>query len=234
MLQQFITEHQLKLVCVTESHLTSEVLSPFVAIPNFTLLRNDVEGTVHKHGVCAYVHEEILVDNVSYPANNVLMFRLLIFNVFIIIVYRPPSYNASQNEQLAILLENITTGKECVVLGDFNLPNVNWHSTDVLPDTSSVPPLEARFLDAFNSVGLVQWVTEPTYPRSGNTLDLLFTTEADCVGKVEVLEPLPGCDHCLVLFEYLWEGEGLSKAEAHHPKFFCGIKANIAIYVKSC
>ena len=62
----------MKLVCVTESHLTSEVSSSFVAIPKFTLLRNDVEGSVHKHGVCAYVHEDILVDNISNPASNVL------------------------------------------------------------------------------------------------------------------------------------------------------------------
>ena len=210
----------MKLVCVTESHLTSEVSSSFVAIPKFTLLRNDVEGSVHKHGVCAYVHEDILVDNISSPASNVLMFQLLTYNVFIIIVYRPPSYNASQNEQLAILIENVTTGKECVVLGDFNLPNICWSSTDELPVASSVPPAEARFLDAVNSVGLVQWVTEPTYPRSGNTLDLLFTTEPDNIGKIEVLEPLPGCDHCPVLFEYLWEGEVPNKVEAQPSKHF--------------
>ena len=42
-----------------------------------------------------------------------------------------------------------------------------------------------------NSVGLIQWVTEPTYPKSGNILDLLFTTEPDHTGKGEIEQPLP-------------------------------------------
>ena len=104
------------------------------------------------------------------------------------------------------------------MLGDFNLPNICWSSTDELPVASSVPPAETRFLDAVNSVCLVQWVTEPTYPRSGNTLDLLFTTEPDYIGKIEVLEPLLGCDHCLFLFEYLWEGKVPKNVEAQPSK----------------
>ena len=216
-LQKFVDRYDLQLVCVTESHLTHEVLSPFVKIPHFNLIRNDVKGTVHKHGVCTYVHENVLTDNVCFPLSNVLMFRLRSFNIHIILVYRPPSYDATQNEKLAVFLEGVTTGKECIILGDFNLPNIHWSTNEHIP-ACSVPPMENRFLEGFNSVGLVQWVTEPTYPSSGNTLDLLFTTQSDCMGKVEVVEPLPACDHCPVLFEYLCDSEDLHEVGSQVSK----------------
>ena len=185
-LRELIRKNNLQLVCVTESHLTSDILSSFIEIPHFMLLRNDVKGPVHKHGVSVYVSNDLPIDGISYPASNVLMFRLISCNIHIILVYRPPSY--SNSEQLASLLENITTGKESIVLGDFNLPNICWKNNEQ-PPTDSVTPTEVRFLEAVNSVGLTQWVTEPTYPRSGNTLDLIFTTEPDCMGKVEVHQP---------------------------------------------
>ena len=206
-MQQLIERKKLQIVCVTESQLTSEILSPFIAIQHFTLLRNDVQGLVRKHGVRAYIHDDILVDCISFPASNVLMFRLLSFNIYIIIVYRPPSYNPLQNEELALMLEDLTTGKESIMVGDFNLPNIHWSSV-AEPPAGSLSPSEARLLEAVNTVGLIQWVTEPTYPRSGNILDLLFTTEPDCIGNVEVLEPLPACDHCPVTFEYVCDGDG--------------------------
>ena len=204
-LSQFVEKHDLQLVCVTESRLTSEILSSFVSIPHFNLLQNDVPGTVHKHGVCAFIHEDLLIDSVSCPVDNVLMFRLLTYNIHVIVVYRPPSYNIQQNDELAHALEGITLGKEGIMLGDFNLPSITWTSADQ-PPLGSVPPSEARLLEVILSTGWTQWVTEPTFPRSGNTLDLLFTMEPDCIGKIEVLEPLPACDHCPVMFEYVCDG----------------------------
>ena len=59
------------------------------------------------------------------------------------------------------------------------------------------------FLDVFILLGLSQWVSEPTFPSSGNTLDLLLTTEHDRVGNVTVVEPLSASDHCPVLFQYV-------------------------------
>ena len=89
-LQKFIQSNDLQLVCVTESHLTSEIMSSIVELPGFVLLRNDVKGQVHKHGVCAFIHEDLPFDSISYPASNVLMFRLIKCDLHIILVYRPP------------------------------------------------------------------------------------------------------------------------------------------------
>ena len=224
-LQKFVQSNDLQLVCVTESHLTSEIMSSIVELPGFVLLRNDVKGQVHKHGVCAFIHEDLPFDSISYPASNVLMFRLIKCDLYIIIVYRPPSYRDSQNDQLALLPENITVGKEAILLGDFNLPNVCWRASDQLP-TGSVSSAENKFLEAVNSVGLIQWVTEPTYPKSGNILDLLFTTEPDCIGKVEIEQPLPACDHCPVIFEYLPSGDMIDEATVQRSQQLAWHKGN--------
>ena len=203
---KFVQDNDLSVICVTESHLTSAISSSFVKLPHFNLFRNDVQGRVHKHGVCAYVHEGILVDCVTSPMRNVLMFRLVKQDVFILVVYRPPSYTVSENEELVHVLHEQVLGKEVIIVGDFNLPNIQWKSVEELP-TDHVPPLESMFLDVFSLSGLTQWVVEPSFPSSGNTLDLLLTSEEDRVGKVLLSPPLPACDHCPVLFDYIFQGD---------------------------
>ena len=44
-----------------------------------------------------------------------------------------------------------------------------------------------------------EWVMEPTFISSGNTLDLFLTLEIDHVGVVKVLAPFPRCGHCPVV-----------------------------------
>ena len=220
----FVEKYNINVLCITESHLTSSVASSFVKVPHFNLLRSDVKGHVHKHGVCAFIHEDILIDKVSYPMSNVLLFRLAKYDVYFLVVYRPPSYTTAENEELAGVLQEQILGKEIIILGDFNLPNIEWTSREI--PSSHVPPLDLMFLDVFTSCGLVQWVSEPTFPKSGNTLDLLLTTEKDRVGRVDIVEPLPACDHCPVLFDYVFEGDhvdivtdGLEKFAWHRGKY---------------
>ena len=64
-------------------------------------------------------------------------------------------------------------------------------------------------------------------PESGNTLDLLLTTKSDWVGEVLIDSPLPACEHCQIVFDYVFEtvnaigsDEGGHKIKAND----CGIK----------
>lgn len=211
-LSNFITENNLSIVGVSESHLTALLSSSFVSIPGYQLLRNDVTGTVCKHGVCAYIHKDILVDQVTTPMKNVLCFRLSKFNVYVVIVYRPPSYNDVQNDELISVLDELSRDREVIIMGDFNLPSITWTTLTCYP-LNHVSSTARDFLELFRSRGLIQWVTLPTYPRSGNTLDLLLTTESDRIGDVSVEPPLPACDHCPVIFDYVFETAGIQADE---------------------
>ena len=65
-------------------------------------------------------------------------------------------------------------------------------------------PLSNLFLSCFNQLGLSQWVKFPTFIPSGNTLDLILTSELDRVGDVFSLPLLPGCHHVPVICDYLF------------------------------
>lgn len=172
-------------------------------IPTFRLFRSDSEGTTYKHGVCAYIHESLLVDKVTAHKPNILSFHLTSYNVYILVIYRPPSSSHLCNKELADFITNFCDGKEVIVVGDFNLPNIDWCDGAGDGTPSTCPPLEKSFLDVFDLLGLTQWIREPTYPRSGNTLDLILTSDPDRVSQVYVSSPLPGCDHCPTLLDYV-------------------------------
>ena len=204
------------MACITESHLIPSISSSFVDIPHFSLIRHDVAGSVQKHGTCVYVHESILVDSVNRPLPNVLLFRLAELNVHVVVVYRPPSNIPLANQQLASFLSEYCIDKEVLVLGDFNLPNIRWQD-QCEAKNSNCPSLDTMFLDTFDSLGLTQWVTEPTFPRSGNTLDLVLTSEQDRISSIRVEPPLPGCDHCPVVFHYVFQVDAPHLNDGQRP-----------------
>ena len=82
----------------------------------------------------------------------------------------------------------------------------------------AINPIDRSFLDSFISLGLTQWVYEPTYPRSGNILDIVLTTEPDRIGLLEVLPPLPGCDHSPTLLDYTFLAAVPEPTPSHSAK----------------
>ena len=107
-----VSELKLDIVCITETHLLPSMRSFFIQIPKYNLIRNDVAGKVAKHGVCAYVKDNILTDSVTTPLPNVLTFHVPLYDVHIIIVYRPPSNSINDNENLLSFIEQFSVGKE--------------------------------------------------------------------------------------------------------------------------
>ena len=214
-LAALVRDLSLDIVCVTESHLIPLLSDSFVGIPHFNLLRNDVVGPVAKHGVCAYVKNNIMIGDIISHVPNVLAFHLVTLNVFILLAYRPPSNTPVDDENLCSFIVDFCVGKEVIVLGDFNLPNLDWSSSS--PSMHAFP-MERNFYTAFISLGLHQWVTEPTFPRSGNILDLIFTSEDDRIGALKVISPPPGCDHCLTAFDYVFTDFGPFGSQASAGK----------------
>lgn len=76
---------------------------------------------------------------------------------------------------------------EAVLLSDFNHLTLN-RTVDIFSECIS--PCDRKTLTSFDSLGLVQWVTEPTI-TSGNKPDPLLTTEPGRVRRVEVLRQFP-------------------------------------------
>ena len=189
------------MLLITESHLTPSVTDATVSIPGYELLRND-SGDLPKHGVCAFVEENLKFDNVDVSHANCLSFRLRHLNIYVYVVYRPPSNTPEQNQALIDFLVNSCTGKEVLILGDFNLPSISWRSQQPCGMASVA---DGMFLDMFSTLGLTQWISEGTFPRSGNVLDLILTSEQDRISTAQVQPPPPGCDHCSTHCEYVFD-----------------------------
>ena len=158
---------------------------------------------VQTHGCCLYISESCSFVRVEIDVSNIAGVLLVDMDVWVLVVYRPPSYTVEQDDRLIRFLNEFISGKEVIIVCDFNLPSLDWGSDNVLH--GYVPPRQMLFFDCFSLLGLSQWVEEGTFVDSSNVLDLVLTTERDRVGDVSVLAPFPRCHHCPVIFQYVFQ-----------------------------
>ena len=84
----------------------------------------------------------------------------------LILVYRTPSCSSAYDAKLIDFLERLSTEK-CIILGDFNLPDIDWSKA------SSKTTRGLEFIAFFRNFNYNQLVIEPT--RMGKFLDLVFS-----------------------------------------------------------
>ena len=95
------------------------------------MIRNDRKNK-EEGDVCFYVHD--LVPTLPAPKiSNDGIFTLRIKNTVLILVYHPTSYSLSETEEMVGTLyqkigEILEKGESVVLLGDFNLPDLDWDS----------------------------------------------------------------------------------------------------------
>ena len=123
-------------------------------------------------------------------------------STFICLFYRPHStgveYMESLRDSLTLLKCKYSTGNyELLVVGDFNLPTIDWSNECLIASKSNVV---GTFLDVIHDFNLKQHVFDPTrYGTSDNVLDLVFSLNQDFVQNLTVE---PGIsDHEMVSFQ---------------------------------
>ncbi len=153
-----------------------------------------------KHGVCLYIKNSLSYISLDFGISNVHAVHLVLLDCYIVVVYRPPSNSPDENTSLINFIVQFCVDKEVLVLGDFNLPAIDWSIEDAL--SQDYDPFTMSFTNCFNTIGLHQWIEFPTFFPSGNTLDLVLSSEADRISNVHDLCLLPGCGHIPILFDY--------------------------------
>ena len=192
-----LKDEELHILALSETWLTNGCSSSFVDIPGFSLCRGDVFGSIRKHGAAMYVMDSVKYIQVEVHIPNVVVIQLIDYDINVISIYRPPSYLPHENLALIELISEFVTIRETILLGDLNLPSLNWRLDSV--HGGYINPNDRLFYDCFTECGLVQWVKFPTFFPSGNILDLVLTTDTDRIGDVYSVPPLPGCHHCPIL-----------------------------------
>ena len=107
------------------------------------------------------------------------------------VFYRPPNSKLAVLEDLQNSLSNITT-TDIVLLGDFNLSEIDWANNRSLRNSEHHILLSDIIQDNF----MHQLVNEPT--RDQNILDLILTTNVDLINNVVVGEHFS--DHNSITF----------------------------------
>ena len=124
LVSDFMMEYSLDIFVVTETWLVPSVSSSFVDVHEYTVVRGDTDGETRKHGVCIYIRKSLKYEEVVLHKPNVAAIFLNQHDLWILSVYRPPSYAEQDNAELISLFMHFSVGREVVVLGDFNLPSL--------------------------------------------------------------------------------------------------------------
>jgi len=122
-----------------------------------------------------------------------------------ITVYRPPEFNKIRRDYMVLLvgcLEYLCDTCDIVVLvGDFNLPHVDWNLLNS-PDDD----IQSAFLQFCVHYGLYQFVDVPT--RDDHILDLVLSSDHNIMSKLQVAETFSTSDHCKVEFSLILGHDG--------------------------
>ena len=94
-------------------------------------------------------------------------------------VYRPPSISSADNTNLLNFIEQFCSEREVVLLGDFNLPSINWASDT--PDVGA-STTDLAYFDTFAATGLSQVIEDATNYPSGTIIDLFLLSHAERLG----------------------------------------------------
>ena len=118
-------------------------------------------------------------------------------------VYRSPNSTAENNSQMLNLLKSMTENKsQVLIMGDFNLPKIDWTTYQIKSDTESK---ETQFLECVRDCYLYPKCTEPTRIRINNEaslLDLILVGNEQAINCIDYESPLGKSYHRVLQFEY--------------------------------
>ena len=176
-----------------------------IEIENYTPLRAD--RPKRKGGGCLlYTHKSLLISqefSISDNYNSLLICVLDNINTIVVVVYRPPdSPTESFQKILRTAQEKIDSinndrrDADIFLLGDLNLPGINWEFLTI--DTNQSREAQqscTTLLDFMDTNFLTQLIKLPT--RKENILDLVFTNRPEYVIETKST-PTSLSDHNIV------------------------------------
>ena len=197
------------IICVTETWLSKKVTDSLL-IQNlpYAVIRSD-RNSSKGGGACLFVANHIPFKTIS--TSNIYHTDIVCIEIFdtfssdsfiLINVYSPPNFKNFDDyvSFLDCLSEFVTAFPTFVIVGDFNVPKVNWSVP--IDNHFSTCTIEKAIIDFAHNHHARQHIDFPT--RKDNILDLLFTSTSTVVHDLTSLPPF-----------------GLDKQSDHHSFSFC-------------
>ena len=147
-------------------------------------------------------------------------------------IYRSTSSSTINNDKLLKLIghaNDISGGSRLLLLGDFNVPYIDWVNRVPEPRARKI---EKDFLESITDNLMYQHVMEHTRIRGPqkSTLDLILTKEEEDIKNIEVLAPIGRSDHGIVKGEFIckWKSRLLPKiSKAYRKGKYANMKSQL-------
>ncbi|XP_014679418.1 PREDICTED: RNA-directed DNA polymerase from mobile element jockey-like, partial [Priapulus caudatus] len=204
LLHSLLCNEKPDIILGTESHLDGSFTNAEIFPPPYMALRKDIDANggdvfvAYKEGLNITEIEEVGIEcelqavKLTSKGNPTLC---------IIVCYRPPTANLENLLKIQTSLQKIETDNklaELLILGDFNMPSINWKALTIKDAPQYSMELNEALLSTVNDLYLTQMVEEPTCGK--NILDLVFTSSPDLI---EAVQTVPGIsDHHAVTAKY--------------------------------
>jgi hypothetical protein len=198
-LKLLVEEENVDVVAITETWLNETITDEEMNISGFVLFRRDRNDPIKRRGggVAMYVKNElnpVYNCELSEDSFSESLWCNIICeneNTLLGVCYRAPDSSELNDEKLYGLINSISKYR-VVVMGDFNLPELDWGNLDNLD-------LHDPFVDCLLNNFLLQLVDEPT--RGKNYLDLVLSSEENMVQNLSVGEQFETSDHQVIRFD---------------------------------
>ena len=117
------------------------------------------------------------------------------------IVYHSPSSSDVNNCRLLSSIRSINelNFSQVLLIGDFNVPGINWEDLDYAGNASS---LAADLLDATNDATNDAYLFQHVTGQRSSLLDLVFTFDNNFIQFVQHHSPLGSSDHDCLTWQY--------------------------------
>lgn len=212
-----VGQYNVKIICITETHLSPEIKDCEIILENFKVYRVDRKNGQKGGGSCIYIHKSIdgeFIKNFNAPDSVGIDIKVNNHFLQLVCLYRSQNLETTEQNYLLTQVENlkIEQGEDLLLFGDFNLPNVNWDSfavncNDNTRDSNLI--LQKQYLDVFSEKGLSSVLENGTITRRrivGNNLqesqlDQVLSSNDDIVLSAETVSPLGKSDHLGILVE---------------------------------
>ena len=205
-LQELVAVHRAQLVAITETWLTAAVLDGEILPPRFCIHRrdrSDLDPDKQGGGVLIAVDERLPSKRRRdlEPLCEVVVCELMpkgAPSVAVVLCYRPPNNDLNVfNRLIEQCLFNISREfSQICLLGDFNLPNINWQQPSNCIRNGST----SDFIQLMYSYALCQVNFVPSNVFD-NVIDLIFSNTVDFIFDISgSLDDFPS-DHSVLYFK---------------------------------
>ena len=216
-LSVLITDKEPDLILITETWNNPSISDAMLNIPGYYIeneLRKDRSDTANGigGGLIVYAREGISIRPIHTQCNFNQFCKFVVQSsgkdddIEFTLYYRSPNSSSENNAALESLISR--SGKNNIIIGDLNMPEINW-------DTYTGPNKYSDILDTLQAKNMTQIVDFPTHNR-GNILDAVFTNIPEQVLDIAPVGYLGKSDHLIISLELNF-GPRINKSDESYP-----------------